>query len=188
MHFSDRNGERVAFPQATIPFHAAQFHFIQLMDILFLGNVMDWHLYWVPPKESNRTESTFGRVFCFFKTWAKSTCPAQNSSPHIARNPFRADISFSLCLCVIFSCLHNITPYMLLSRCSPSAFSVRFDLVIYWSLPSVYYLRNSQDRCEHFHSPCALDYQDNCLTCSSLHGATCQLKGFQWAPVNPPGY
>lgn len=138
------------------------------------------------PIELSQPLEKFSNSFFMNKTWTKSTCPAPNCSPHVARNPFRASVP--ACVSVIFPCLQNITPYLLLSRCLPSAISVRFDLVVYWTLSSVYYLRNSQDRCEQFQSHCALDYQDNCLTCPSLHGATCQLKGFQWAPVNPPGY
>lgn len=109
MYVRDGNGELVALPQATIPFHIAH------------GHVVSWHYYGLtfisgPPNESDRLSQLLEKFSnSRFKTRIKSTCPALNSPPRVARNPFRGDISSSTRLCVIFPCLQSIAPYMLLS-------------------------------------------------------------------------
>lgn len=169
------------------PFHKPQFHFIQLMNTMFSGINREWRSFLVHQtslKDWFRPWKSF--LIPAAKHWTKSTCPAQNTSPHVASKSFQSRHQLqpaSLSDFLLFT-----APEMLLSSCFPSASPSRFDLVVYRALYSVCYLRSSQDTGEHFQPSSALSYQDNNLTCPRLHGATRQFKGFQQAPVNLPVY
>lgn len=168
------------------PFHKPQF---QLMNTMFLGISRDWRLFlvhqtslkdWFSPWKSFLIPAS--------KHWIKSTCPAQNTSPHDASKSFQSRHQLqpaSLCnfLLSIQHCSRDAS-VELLSWC----LSTEIWSGCLLSFVQVCYLRNSQDRGEHFQPSCALSYQDNHLTCPRLHGAICQFKGFQQAPVNLPVY
>lgn len=172
-YFRRVNGELVALPQATIPFHTAHGHIV-------FGHYYRLTVISGPPNESERLSQPLEKFSnSCFRTWIKGTCPAQNTSPHVASKSFQSRHQFQpaplwfspLCRALLkrhFCLAAFLVPpqqdliWLFIELCPVfiiqgihKIYVYTFSLVVLWVTRMII------------------------LTCPSLCGATCQLKGSQ---------